>query len=389
MLSELRAATPGQTLWDKDEKTSVRGLHVRVLPDSSKHFFLYYRTRGGRQRKPKIGIFGDITLAEARRRATTLLAKVSIGEDPMSDWATEKREMTVLELFEATVKGHWSKEAERGSKWASKEVHNLFKNHLKSTFGTLRLSEVTPLRVREWHAKYEDDGVYVANRALQVLSRMFNFAEEQELRNQHTNPCRLVKSHPEKKRKRFASKLEMQKIAPILEREAVKFPTGVAFLYLLMFSGSRPSAIERAEWSQLKEFEVNGESYGILTFKGKNSGKTGQNEEVVLPPQAMRVMEWLPRIEGRTITGIKMPRKLWNRVKKEAGCEDLWARDWRRTFATVGMSNGVNMSAISELLNHETEQTTKIYAKLLGDTKVEMAMKIASNVDRIMKEKTG
>lgn len=389
MLEEMKAAEAGQTIWDKGDRASVRGLHLRVAKNGAKSFYLFYRTRGGQQRRFKLGLLGGITLVEARKRATLILSRVSVGEDPKAEWNTSKAEMTVAELFEATVQGHWIPKAQGGSTWAEKDVHNFYKNQLSGPFGALRLSEVTPLRVREWHKRFERQSTYAGNRALQVLSRMFNFAEEQELRAQHTNPCRLVKAHPEKKRKRYATIEEVQRIARILEREAFKHPVPVAFLYLLMFSGSRPIAIERATWDQLKEFEVNGEKYGVLTFDGKSSGKTGQDEEVVLPPQAMRAISWLPRVPGRTITGMQMPRKLWNRVRKEAGCEDLWARDWRRTFATVGMSGGVNSGTIGELLNHHSSETTKIYAKVITDRKVEVASTIAGNIEKIMRAKAG
>lgn len=380
MLGELRAAQPGQTIWDQGEKASISGLHLRVGVNGTKNFFLYYRTRAGQQRKPKIGMLGEITLSQARERARKLLDRVAIGEDPKADWDEKKAELTVLELFERVWKEYWDVERYQLSGHA-KQVKWCFEKHIKNHFGTLKLSEVSPMKIRTWHAAF--DSLYNANHALRVFGRMFRFAEEQELRRQHTNPCALVKQHPERERKRHASIEEIQKITQLLETKVQKNPAGVAFLYLLMFTGSRPRAIERATWPQLKEFEMDGEQYGFLTFEGKSSGKTGQEERVVIPPQGMKALNRLPRVEGCTITGIKMPRTLWREIKKEAGCPDLWARDWRRTFATVGMSNGVGEGVIGELLNHRDPNTTKIYAKVMDGRKLQAAAAIATKIESI------
>lgn len=380
MLEELRAAEAGQTIYDKGEKTSVTGLHLRVGANGAKAFFLYYRTRAGQQRRPKIGVFGEITLSQARERARKLLDRVAVGEDPKAGWDEKKGEATVQELFELVWKDYWSQDRYQVSGHA-KQVKWCFDRHIKPAFGSAKLSEVTPMRVRQWHGGFES--TYNANHALRVLGRMFRFAEEQEIRRQHTNPCALVKQHPERERKRFASVEEIQKIVGLLEQKVQKNPAGVAFLYLLMFTGSRPRAIERATWDQLKEFEMDGKKYGFLTFHGKSSGKTGQEERVVIPPQAMKALSRLPRVEGWTITGIKMPRTLWREIKKEAGCPDLWARDWRRTFATIGMSNGVDIGTIGELLNHRTTETTKIYAKVMDDSKLKAATAIATRIESI------
>jgi integrase len=80
-----------------------------------------------------------------------------------------------------------------------------------------------------------------------------------------------------------------------------------------------------------------------------------------------------------------MYQPLWEKVSAEAGCPDLWARDLRRTFATVGMSSGIKMDTISELLNHKSVQTTKLYAKLNDDARVEASSAISNKISEIVK----
>ena len=71
------ALQPGQRL--KDDR--VPGLEVRANA-GGKSFMLYYRTRTGIVRRPKIGNYPVLTLAAAREIARGLLAQVAAGGDP-------------------------------------------------------------------------------------------------------------------------------------------------------------------------------------------------------------------------------------------------------------------------------------------------------------------
>lgn len=372
----IEKCNPGETVWDRGSRDSIKGLHVRAL-GARKVYYLFYRLPNGSQRRPKLGDHGILTLTQARDAARGMLLQVALGKDPSVERRVAPEEMTVNDLFSRCFTEHWDQERYRKSGW-SYEAKRLFEKDLKSVFGTRAVETLTLPEIESWHQGYREKP-RTGNCALNIFKKLFSFAEQKQWRPQNTNLCALVEPHPESKRERYASRSEIQKIGTLLEREQKKSPAAVAFLYLLMFTGSRPRAIERATWDQLSVVEVKGENFGILKF----DGKTGR-ESVVLPPQAMRVIAELPRMEGCTITGIKMPRKLWVKIRNEAGCPDLWARDWRRTFATIGMSGGTEMSMISEVLNHKSTQTTKIYAKLQEDVKIEVAANIASEMERLM-----
>lgn len=373
-VTKIRELEVGKILWDDQ----VRGLHVRSLP-KNKTFYLKYRTQLGVQRCPKIGHFGQFTLVQARSIASHILERVEKGEDPKAALDAAKAEMTVGELYERVLKEHWDKPRFRASNHLSR-IKSLWKMQVEPHFKKTPLSQVTISKVREWHASFAGKP-YSANRALEMLSKMFTFAESYELRPQGTNPCKLVPHFKEQKRTRHASIEELRAIVRILEREEDKEIRAVAFIVLLMFTGSRPSAIERATWEQLTTFEKDGYEFGILTFFGKSSAFTGDNETVILPPQAMRIINKLPRTSDDSITGIKMPRRVWKMIKDEVGCTDLWARDFRRTFASFGLGGGMGLSTIGELLNHRSTQTTKGYAMLGMEPRVKAALQIASGIE--------
>lgn len=292
---------------------------------------------------------------------------------------------TIRDLFAFAWKEHWNKERYLKSGWA-REVERNFKNHIEPAFGAKPIDSLTPKKIRTWLKKFEDTP-YAGNRSLEVLSKMLIIAEEEELIPVGAAATRVVKALPEKKRDRYASIDEIKKIMAALSREALSKPKEVIFLYLLMFTGSRPRAIERATWRDFSLLDYGGEAWGVLKFDGKSTAQTGRKEVVLLPPFVVQMLDLKAMIEQKDepILGIKMPRALWERVRKEAGASDLWARDWRRTFATIAFSSGVGRDVVGELLNHSSQQTTMLYAKLADGARLEAAATVAKEIQALIR----
>lgn len=322
-----------------------------------------------------------ITQAKAIAMATSVLKSAGVDTTGLLQGEAFKRERTIDEVFQIALKEHWSQKRFKDSGWYREVVKN-YANHIRNELGGIPISELSALQIRLWHKHFGTRHI-AANRSLELLSKLFIFAQEKEWLLQAHNPCRLVKAHKERKRKRFATKEEIKKICEILDREAQKIrqKRKVIFIYMLMFTGARPRDIERAKWDML--FLHDG--YGVLTFKGKTTNETGEEEQIILPLQVLRMIQGINRFND-SILGIKCPVAFWRKIRNEAGCPDLWIRDLRRTFATIGLSNGVGHGVIGELLNHKSAQTTNIYAKLMTEKKVESVKNIADVISSI-KEK--
>lgn len=308
---------------------------------------------------------------------------IKLANELKESVASHEKDLTVQELYNFTWKHYWSQKKFKVSGWAS-NVKKIWERNIRPSLADKMCSALGPSEIRAWHESMGSKPID-ANRSLEVLSRMFRYAEERELRVQGTNPCALVKSFKEKKRKRFATSEEIQGIIAILEREKKDYPREAAFIYLLLFTGARPSSIERATAKQLKLITHECETYGVLTFNGKSSEKTGEEECVVLPPQVVPLISTKWSNSNDSLLGIKMPKYFWARIQKELNCPDLWARDLRRTFATIGLSNGADMGVIGQLLNHKSTQTTSIYAKLIQTEKLNTANLIANEIVNLTK----
>lgn len=377
VLEEMKEASEGQIVRDRDERGSVKGLHLRVR-GGKKVFRLYYRSKQGVPRFPKIGELGAITLAQARNIAKELLEKVAKGEDPQGEWKAARGEMTVSDLFWFAWKRHYNKPRFQKSGYA-REVENLFKANIENPLGRIKVTALTRAEVKAWHQSYEKV-IYTGNRSLEVLTKIFNIGEEEGIIPRNSSPCWKVKGFTERKRKRYATPAELSKLLAILERDSSIKPNAVAFIYMILFTGSRPSALERVTLEDLRIIESGGKRVGILSFAGKSTADSGEDEVVIVPPEALKILENMPVIKGGTLFGIKNPRRYWVDIRKEAGCPDLWSRDLRRTFATVGMSGGVDKNVIGRLLNHSSSQTTDIYAMLDLNARIEAASTISDKI---------
>ena len=179
------AADRDVIVWD----TELRGFGVRVWPSNKRAYFVKYRTREGRQRKPTIGVHGIITAEQARDDARQWLAQAARGGDP-ADVKREAREApTVAEFAEFYLAKH-ARIHKKPSSLANDE--RLLAKRILPALGRRKLNEVSREDVARLHEELRSTP-YEANRLLALLSKMFNLAEEWGIRPEGSNPCRRIR----------------------------------------------------------------------------------------------------------------------------------------------------------------------------------------------------
>lgn len=350
------------TIWD----SQIKGLH-----QMKEGWYVYYRLRNGKQRRSKIGDCRIISVKQAREIAKEILAKVALGEDPFGE--RKKKDLDTLgDVFSELYIEHYSQDKYIRSGYRQ-EALNRYRQHIEKRFGKRSIESITALEIKEWHRSMRKTP-YLANRTKAILSKIFSYAESVSKIPPGSNPCRSVGNFEEKPRKRYATEAELKIIHSLLTKYQATYPREVGFIRLLMLTGCRPSSLERARHSDI--VWVGGGA--ILHVQGK----TGI-DDIILSKTAIRVLEGLPRLKDDLVVG-KFPRAFWERVRQEAGCEGLRARDFRRTFGTVALSSGISRGAISELLNHKSEQTTKIYSLLVPEAKMLAAKAVGEQIERMI-----
>ncbi|MFZ5791874.1 MAG: tyrosine-type recombinase/integrase [Pseudomonadota bacterium] len=368
----IAATKPGDILWDD----RVSGLHLRAFP-SKKTFYLQYRTKDGRrQRRPKIGDLGTVTLAEARQIAGDMLKAVARGEDPVAERGRRRVALTFNELADRYLKHIRTdpKDRKKPSSIANDEL--TLKVHLRPRWGRRLAEDITREDVEEMHRAMAKTP-YQANRTLALASRMFNLAEAWRTRPERSNPCRLVQRYPERKRRRYMRSIEAPVIADLLAKYEAERSEAVLFIYLLILTGARPDEIARAGRKHL-----DGNRLVLLEHK---TDRTTAPRVIYLPSRVMTLIEKVGTADS--LTGIKSPRSLWRKIRREAGCPDLRLYDLRRTFASAALRAGYTLDQIGELLGHTSGTTAKRYAWLLEDLGAEAAEKTADVLTEMMQPK--
>ena len=366
----------GKKLFDD----KVKGLFVQANADGTKTFRAVYRNKFKRQRKVRLGLFGQLTIDDARSAAQEIFAQVARGLDPAQELKCAKEELTVDQLMLKEIKEHWSSERFADSQTPRNVCYAVKKNF--APIAALKLSELTTNVVNRWHKGMKHIPIQ-ANRCLAYLSTAINLAVQQGITS-IPNPCEAIERFPGRKRNRYATPEEIQNIAAFLENNFAKQPEESLYLYMILTTGTRPSAINRLRWDNL-DIRLNEakEKVAIISFFGKTTYKTGEAETIIIPPKTLEMILRLKRTSPYIIN-CTMPRRLWRHIQKKFDCPDLWVRDLRRTYATVALSGGVPLTKVGELLNHKSWDTTKIYAKLMPDQRIASAMQVAKSLDSIM-----
>ena len=353
----IKTALPGAVLRDE----TVPGLHLRVTP-KARSFYLYFRTKTGVERRPKLGEAGVMTLAQARRLAREMLVQVAAGRDPIDERRAAKEAATMRELSERYLKEHAPR------KKTGDTDRQYLERIIRPKLGGYKVQAIAHDDIHKLHLSLAKTP-YQANRVLALLSKMFNAAEVWKMRPPHSNPCRHVERFPEQKRRRYLKPDELAALVAQLEKHEASNPQTVAFLWLTLLTGARKGEIGAARWNWLDG--------NVLRLPDSKTGA----RPVYLPEQAVRVLDKLPRTDG-TIVGVAYPDKLWRKIRAAIGAPDLRIHDLRHSFASFGVSAGLSLTQIGELLGHKNTQTTMRYAHLMEETAHTAAASVATLIER-------
>ncbi len=368
----LRAQDKVQFAFDSD----VTGFGIKVSTAGRKSYLVQYRING-RKRRYFIGVHGSPwTPDKAREEAKRLLGLVASGRDPADEKAEHKRDITISALCDLYL----AEGCETKKPGTVAIDEGRIKRHIKPLLGTRQISGVTKGDVDKFMRDVANGktaarvdtkkrgravvtgGKGTATKAVSLLSAIYSFAVERKL--VEVNPCLGVKKYKDQKRERFLSNEEFMRLGDALNSVEADSPVAVAAVRLLALTGCRRGEILSLRWEDIQKEQR------IIVFA---DSKTGRKAIPMTDPVA-EVIDTLPWIKdcpyifagrgGKPFQGLP---KVWQKIKNEAGLEDVRLHDLRHSFASVGAMGGGSLYIIGKLLGHTQQSTTQRYAHLADD----------------------
>ena len=346
------------TVWDR----RVAGLGVRVRPSGHRSFVWHGHANDAAVRLT-IGSAALMTVEDARRECLALQnGSASRIKDPNKG--------SEAPLFREYALGEWK--ASAAVRWGAsrhRSVDRTLAKQLLPAFGALRLDRIRRPLVERWFDVHSQTAPEGANKALQLLRQILNAAVATGLIA--TNPTQGIKRNPRPKLTRFLSTEEIDRLHRTLdrlvdERSSRQHPADI--IRLILLTGCRKGEILKLKWS-----EVDGDVLKLAETK------TGPRT-VWLNRAASAIVLRQPRIGSAYVfpspANPARPRlgtpALWNRIRKEAGIEDVRVHDLRHTVASQAVAKGVALPTVARMLGHSDPKMTLRYAHV-SDRDVEAA----------------
>ena len=346
--------------WDND----LPGFGVRVYPSGKKVFVVQTRAFG-RSKRVSLGTHGDpdLSVDHARKKATDIIARIKTGQPPVAP--APAPDPTVADLA-----GRYEREyvAMHCKPLTINHYRLMLRKHIVPALGERLVADVEYKDILAFHNSLHHMPT-VANRAADILVKMFNLADAWGWRPSGSNPARSVPRFRVEKHERFLTREELFRLGETLRdapAERLASTHAAAAIRLLVLTGCRRNEILGLRWDDLN-FDT-----GEMRLPDTKTG----TRMVPLTPAVARVFDGLSRTPGNpwVFPGRKKGARLvnlndsWDRVRKRAGLEDVRLHDLRHTFASRALALGEGLPMIGDLLGHRMVTTTARYAHLARDS---------------------
>ena len=352
------------------------GLQLVVSPGGTKSWRLFYRLPGLKQRRSmSLGRYPGVSLSDARKVAQDKLALASSGTDPKAALIEQvaERDLKVSSALDQYL--NWCV-ANNGGKTVKSKT-STFKTHLRPTYGSLPLSELTRRRIANLIDGLSDKPA--TRRQLYLYTSHFlSWAMARD----------LIDSNPI---------YGLQAPKPVGTRERVLTDTEIKSLWgasgtmatiakLCLLTAQRKGSVEAMRWD---EIDFDRKTWTVPA----TSMKSNKLHVVPLSANALAILRDWHQLDGPYLFGVgsngEKPfagtSKSMKRLRAELSDADWRLHDLRRTAVTLAQRQGCSLDSIRALTQHKTAGVIGIYARHgFEHEKLAVAEAIASGIDAII-----
>jgi len=343
----------------------VRGLYLELRSTSpgKATYYLRHRNAKGRTAHARLGCTSDTSLEEARQKAKTLKAEITLGKYPGDEQTSKTTALTFTEYF----MHHYIVYVQPRKRTWAKDLE-YYRLRLKAEFGDLPLEKITRHQIMTFHTrlKTEDLAASTCNHYIKLMEHALNLAVEWDMLEK--NPAtKIPLFHEDNQVEHYLDPDELERLLTVLRKD--KNRVICLIILWLLSTGARLNEALRAKWEDVDR------ERRVWRIPASNS-KSRRVRSVPLNTSALNVLkqldtegefEWLfvNRSRGRSFVTIQ---KVWERLRKKAGLSYLRLHDLRHNHASIMINSGRTLYEVQQVLGHLNPKVTRRYSHLSTET---------------------
>jgi integrase len=156
---------------------------------------------------------------------------------------------------------------------------------------------------------------------------------------------------------------------------------------LILLTGCRKGEVLGLQWSWVESNLIR------IPWEFHKTGQTGGEKLIHLSPQAVEILEGIPKNgervfpnqKGGNLWGID---PLWRQIRTDLELPSVHIHDLRHSYASLGINAGMSLGDIGVLLGHASITTTRRYAHIDQSYKIQKALQMGELLAEAMKPKT-
>jgi integrase len=365
----IRAAVASATGRLEYADTRSTGLALRVTPAGVKSWSFRFRDPvSGKPARFSLGQYPEVSLADARERASRLRRGVATGENPIERKRYERAEAP-KKTFQHLAERYITEHARRFKRSADEDERRL-KLHIIPKWGRLNYEKISRGDVIELIEDLIAAGTpSLANSVHALVSSIFSFALDNGL--VHGSPCaRLKKRATENIGRRVLADAEIRLFWPKILHSPVSRRVGLG-LRLALLTGARAGEVAGLRRAELAHLDKPGSAEWVIPVE---RSKNGRAHLIPLPSLAIETIrsaiELIPEDNefvfpspsaAGPITGHALAvamKRFAARLVGDVGAVKSWRtepptpHDLRRTFATRLSALGIPKEDRDACMNH-------------------------------------
>jgi len=384
--------------------TEITKLALRITSAGTRTFYVVKRANAS-MAWVKLGTFPEMTVEQARAEAQKVLAEFAGGANPAAARRAIREEPTFAQALADMLTHKTKRDGTPITERTKKDYLDTARLHMGAIVNS-KLSHITRSEVKAIHTKASKNSARQADKAVAIVSSVFNYAADME-HFKGENPAARIKKNAVVTRDRFVQAAELPYLFAAIAESSLS-----DFFLLSLLTGARRSNVQAMAWRDLdldariwrigmtkngtpQNVTLSPEAVAALAarkstagtspFVFSGDGKTGHLVEpkkawasILLRASLRRLLDHLQlTAEERQQAGqqvIIAPAAAAKRYRAIAAAlkidpaiydmTDLRIHDLRRTLGSWQAKTGSSLVIIGKSLNHKSQQSTAIYARL-------------------------